>query len=270
MPSGRMMDSLAETIRYMIHLSRPFCRRIGLLACLLSALAACSAPVKVDRVDLRAAYGDLNRTALSSDQLSEATRTILRRAALLEVFDNRPNDAITALRGQAIATGMRWPDLYALAELNYYEGRRTKSKAMLLASALYAYAVLFPAGDADRPSPYSGQFQHAADFYNLALTQVLSGAGAEGVAKLQSGRYERAVRRRGRGGRSGQPDLRWAYHDIIRADDEPGGTGFPEQLPQRRDWCSAGRRPGACATPGQRPRTAGEPAHPDLGGAADG
>jgi hypothetical protein len=33
-----------------------------------------------------------------------------------------------------------------------------------------------------------GQFLHAADFYNLALTQVLSGAGAEGVANLQSGR----------------------------------------------------------------------------------
>ena len=35
-----------------------------------------------------------------------------------------------------------------------------------------------------------GQFLHAADFYNLALTQVLSGAGAEGVANLQSGRYD--------------------------------------------------------------------------------
>ena len=34
------------------------------------------------------------------------------------------------------------------------------------------------------------QFQHATSFYNLALTQVLSGAGAEGVANLQSGRYE--------------------------------------------------------------------------------
>ena len=176
----------------MIRLPRPFCRQIGLFMCLLFAVAlgACSAPVKVDRVDLRTAYGDLNRTALSSDQLSEATRTILRRAALLEVFDDRPDDAIAALRGQAIATGMHWPDLYALAELNYYEGRRTKSKAMLLASALYAYAVLFPAGDADRPSPYTWQFLHAADFYNLALTQVLSGAGAEGVANLQSGRYD--------------------------------------------------------------------------------
>jgi pimeloyl-ACP methyl ester carboxylesterase len=176
----------------MIRLPRPLCRQIGLLACLLFALAlvACSAPVRVDRVDLRSAYDELNRTALSSDQLSETTRTVLRRAALLEVFDYRPDDAITALGAQAIAAGMRWPDLYALAELNYYEGRRTKSKAMLLASALYAYAVLFPAGDADRPSPYAGQFLNAADFYNLALTQVLSGAGAEGVANLQSGRYD--------------------------------------------------------------------------------
>src|SRR6476646_9054818 len=118
MPSGRMMGLLAETIRYMIRLSRPLCRQLGLLAWLLFALAACSAPVSVDRVDLRSAYDDLNRTALSSDQLSEATRTVLRRAALLELFDNQPGGAITALRAQAIATGMHWPDLFALAELN--------------------------------------------------------------------------------------------------------------------------------------------------------
>src|ERR1700760_3912222 len=176
----------------MIRPPRPFCRQIGLLACLLFALAlaACSAPVKVDRVDLRTAYDELNRTALSSDRLSEVTRTVLRRAALLEVFDRRPDEAITALRAQAVATGMHWPVLYALAEMNYFEGRRTRSKPMMLASALYAYAVLFPAADADRPSPYSAQFLHAVDFYNLALTQVLSGAAAEGVADLQSGRYD--------------------------------------------------------------------------------
>jgi hypothetical protein len=157
---------------------------------LLLLLAACAAPVQVDRVDLRSAYDELNRTALSSDQLSEVTRTVLRRAALLDDFDAQPDAAIVALRAQAIASGMPWPDLYALSEMSYYEGRRTKSKAMLLASALYAYAVLFPAGDAAWPSPYSQQFLHAADFYNLALTQVLSGEGADGVANLQSGRYE--------------------------------------------------------------------------------
>jgi hypothetical protein len=167
------------------------CHRIGRLTVLLLvlALAACSAPVKVERVSLRTAYEDLNRTALSTDQLSEATRTVLRRAALLDTFDAEPDAAITVLRAQAIATGMHWPDLYALAEMNYAQARRIKSKPMLLASALYAYAVLFPAGNADKPSPYSAQFQHATNFYNLALTQVLSSEGAEGTATLESGRY---------------------------------------------------------------------------------
>ena len=54
---------------------------------LLLLLAACAAPVQVDRVDIRSAYDELNRTALSSDQLSEVTRTVLRRAALLDDFD---------------------------------------------------------------------------------------------------------------------------------------------------------------------------------------
>src|SRR6476620_4057571 len=106
MQSGRIIGPLAETVRCMIRLSRPFPRQLGLLGCLLFALAACSAPVKVDRVGLRTAYDDLNRTALSSDQVSEATRTVLRRTALLEVFDYQPDAAISALRAQAIATGM--------------------------------------------------------------------------------------------------------------------------------------------------------------------
>ena len=78
---------------------------------LLFLLAACAAPVQVDRVDLRSAYDELNRTALSSDQLSDDTRTVLRRAALLDYFDAQPDAAIAALRAQAIATGMPWPDL---------------------------------------------------------------------------------------------------------------------------------------------------------------
>jgi triacylglycerol esterase/lipase EstA (alpha/beta hydrolase family) len=173
----------------MLRLMTPLHRRLSLLACLLLALAACSAPVTVERVSLRTAYEELNRTALSSDQLSEPTRTVLRRAALLDVFDTQPDAAIAALRAQAITAGMQWPDLYALSEMNYEVGRRIRSQPKLLASALYAYAVLFPAGDADRPSPYSPQFLHAANFYNLALTQVLSGHGAESSATLEGGRF---------------------------------------------------------------------------------
>ena len=113
---------------------------------------------------------------------------MLRNAALLDLFDAKPDAAITALRAQAVTGGMHWPDLYALSEMNYEVGRRRKSKPMLVASALYAFAVLFPAGSAGRPSPYSPQFLHAADLYNLALTQALSDDGAEENATLQGGR----------------------------------------------------------------------------------
>src|SRR3954451_20628022 len=85
---------------------------------LLLLLAACAAPIQIDRVDLRSAYDELNRTALSSDQLSEVTRTVLRRAALLAYFDAQPVPAIAALRAQAIASGMPWQDLYALSEMS--------------------------------------------------------------------------------------------------------------------------------------------------------
>jgi hypothetical protein len=170
--------------------TRSICGRTGLLAALLLALtlAACEAPIKVQRVSLRTAYEELNRSALSSEQLSEPTRAVLRNAALLETFDSQPETAIAMLRAQAIATGMKWPDLFALAEMNYQRGRRLKSKPMMIASALYAYAVLFPAGNAERPSPYSPQFLHATDFYNLALTQVLSSTGAGDTATLEGGR----------------------------------------------------------------------------------
>jgi pimeloyl-ACP methyl ester carboxylesterase len=169
----------------MNRLMTPSRSQIGLLVVLL--LAACTPPVQVERVSLRTAYEELNRTALSSNQLSEDTRMVLRRDALLDIFDTQPDAAISALRAQAIGTRMQWPDLYALAEMSYLQGRRTKSKPLLLASALYAYAVLFPAGDAARPSPYGAQFRHATDFYNLALTQVLSRDGSEASATLDGG-----------------------------------------------------------------------------------
>src|SRR4051812_9077069 len=97
---------------------------------LLLLLAACAAPVQVDRVDLRSAYDELNRTALSSDQLSEVTRTVVRRAALLDYFDAQPDATIAALRTQAIASGMPWQDLYALSEMSYYEGSGLLNNAL--------------------------------------------------------------------------------------------------------------------------------------------
>ena len=122
---------------------------------------------------------------------------------------------------------MHWPELYALSEMNYEEGRRVRSKPMLLASALYAYAVLFPSSaDADRPSPYSVQFQHATSFYNLALTQVLSGARRRGQGHAGKRQLRSAVRGGQRDRGSGQPkDGRRPADGIIRTDDKFEGAG---------------------------------------------
>src|SRR5205814_2416145 len=68
--------------------------RLSISVVISLLLAACAAPVQVDRVDLRSAYDELNRTALSGDQLSEFTRTVLRRAALLDYFDAQPDATI--------------------------------------------------------------------------------------------------------------------------------------------------------------------------------
>ena len=155
----------------MTHLTTSLRRRIGLLLYLLlaTAIAACSAPVKVERVDLRTAYEGLNRTALSGDRLSETTRTVLRRAALLDTFEDQPEAAIAALRAQAIATGMHWPDLYALVRNELRTGRRTKSKPLLLASALYAYACCFPPAMPTGRARTARSFSMQSNFYNLAL-----------------------------------------------------------------------------------------------------
>jgi len=169
-------------------LSRPGSCRAAMLGVVL-AVTACTDPVTIKRVDLRTAYETINRTALSGDTLSDTTRIVLRRNALLDAFATQPDAVIVSLRSVAIAHGMPWNDLFALAELNYFRGRQTASKPYLLAAALYAYAVLFPADNAsDRPNPYTSQFRQAANFYNLALTQVISRPDGSG-ATLQGGHF---------------------------------------------------------------------------------
>ena len=116
----------------------------------------------------------------------------------------------------------------------------------------------------------AGSSRTRQDFYNLALTQVLSGAGAEGVANLQGGRYDlpfgtvdvtvdqASLMFAGRTLTSFVPTMNLKVKGF-KNDYRSDGIGAP---------LAAGLAPAAAA--GQWPRAAGEPAHPDLGSAADG
>jgi len=149
-------------------------------------LSGCAAPLTVERLSPQASYARLNRTALSSDKPSESTLIVLRRHGLLEIWNNDPAAGVAQLRRDVVGQAGQWPELFALAELSYLNGRKNESRPDFLAAAIYAYAFLFPSGNAERPSPYDSRFRQACDIYNLALTAALTPPD-KGPVQLVSG-----------------------------------------------------------------------------------
>jgi pimeloyl-ACP methyl ester carboxylesterase len=150
-------------------------------------LAGCATPVSVDELDTHQGYNLLNRSALGGDKLSESTLTTLRRHGLKEGWDNYPDAAIVALRSEIVGQPAAWPELFALAELSFFQGNRNNSKPDFLAAAIYAYAYLFPGEGGERPSPYDPRFRQACDIYNLGLTAAFTPPDG-GPVQLASGR----------------------------------------------------------------------------------
>jgi pimeloyl-ACP methyl ester carboxylesterase len=139
--------------------------------------AGCSAPLGVHRLTLIESYKQLNRSALSGTTLSDSTLIVLRRQGLLKAWNTDPAATIARLRAEVVGQPGRWADLFALAELSYFEGEAHGSRDDFLAAALYAYAYLAPgAAEADQPSPYDERFRQACDIYNLGLTAAFGPA----------------------------------------------------------------------------------------------
>jgi pimeloyl-ACP methyl ester carboxylesterase len=158
-------------------LSRSPTLKICMIKCILAAflLSGCAAPVSVQRLTLSQSYRQLDRSALSGDALSDSTLIVLRRHNLLKTWDTDPSSAIAALRADVVGQPSSWPELFALAELSYFQGRRQGTAEDFLAAAIYAYAYLAPGEDeANRPSPYDQRFLQACDIYNLGLTAAFA------------------------------------------------------------------------------------------------
>lgn len=145
-----------------------------LLGCAFLALSGCSAPLSVQRLNLDESYQQVDRSALSGDTLSNSTQIVLRRHGLMRGWRTDPDAAIAALRAQVTGQPNLWPDLFALAELSYLQGKRQSSRQDFLAAALYAYAFLNPGGGQDQPNPFDERFRQASNIYNLSLTASLT------------------------------------------------------------------------------------------------
>jgi pimeloyl-ACP methyl ester carboxylesterase len=154
--------------------------RRALTACaLVSTLvlaASCAAPLRVRQVSATRFYVEQSQSALSSRDVSEHTRTVLRRHDLLNRYEADPDGTAAALREHRIAGFAGREELFALAEISLFHAQRDDSAPHYLASALYAYAYLFPDDARAAPDPLDPRTRMACDMYNRALAKALGNA----------------------------------------------------------------------------------------------
>ncbi len=152
-----------------------------LLAGVLLA-AGCATPVTVERVDQSTVHQHITRNVLSARTLSDPTHNVLRRWSLVDRYLEKPDYAIADLH-KAVSEGRGGADeVFALAEMAFLHAEHRGGRPYYLASALYAYAFLFPGAADAPPSPYDPRFRLAADMYNRGLTLGLETEDRTGVA----------------------------------------------------------------------------------------
>jgi pimeloyl-ACP methyl ester carboxylesterase len=165
------------------------CRGVfGLIFLLPLLLAACAAPVTVERVDPRTVHRELTANVLTVGEESGASRNVLYRWDLTERFESDPEGALAQLHA-AVAGGRAGRDeLFTLAELSFLHAERTGKQEYYLAAAVYAYALLFPNGAADPLYPVDPRLRVAADLYNRGLTSGFASADRS-VIDLRGGTW---------------------------------------------------------------------------------
>ena len=178
--------------------SSPKRRRLGetppWIAALTLALSGCATPVGVTHLDPQTGYSLNTESALSQRQPSEASKTVLRRLGLLGRFDEDPEVVLAGLHS-GLGPADDEDRLYALAELCFLHAERTGNREYFLASAVYAWALLFPGkGTGTQFLPSDPRLRLTYDLYNQAVAQAFAlppekppamGRGSSGIAPRQ-------------------------------------------------------------------------------------
>src|SRR5262249_37302369 len=96
------------------------------------------------------------------------TRELLTRLSLADAYRDDPDGTLAKLRAGLPQTDD--PDrLFALAELSFLEATRTGRRDQALATAVYAYAFLFPAPPDAPPDAFARRLQAPRHLYNRGL-----------------------------------------------------------------------------------------------------
>jgi hypothetical protein len=153
-------------------------------------LSACAAPVGVKRVDPTTVQRNLTASAVSASRPTTFSRNILHEQDLFERFEDEPEVALAQLHDIAVSQRRRtWRELFALAELSFLYADESGKRSYYFASAVYAWAYLFPEDGSAPPGPFDARVRVAADVYNRALTRAFASSETSDV-ELRGGEME--------------------------------------------------------------------------------
>jgi PGAP1-like protein len=205
--------------------ARLSCPVLALAICLAFAFpTGCAPPIQVRRMDARHVHRTLTSNELTVGAVSRRTRNLLYNYDLVERFERDPPGALRELH-HALITGSLLPEeRAALAELAFHYAAHGGGRPYYLASALYAWAYLFPDDPHERPDRFSPRERLACDIYNLGLTHGIKDGGdvdlRAGTFALPFGALEVAF---------DPARLQWGDHQLVNfvpiAEIEV--TGFP-------------------------------------------
>jgi len=141
------------------------------VAALLCLLAGCATPIGVSYVDRRVAYESLTTNVLSTERMSSFSARELVNFNLYQEFEDNPQKALADLHSGLAPTGDE-DRLFALAELSFLHAENSGERSYYLASAVYAYAFLYPGQQGTPPRGIDPRLRWAVDLYNQSLTQA--------------------------------------------------------------------------------------------------
>jgi hypothetical protein len=134
-------------------------------------LAGCASPVGVRPLRPVQAERALESNILNDGHPSPETLQQLLRRGLYDRYQKHPDETLAELREEAVRGGDE-NLLFALAELSFEHGLRSGDKRYFLASALYAYAALFPENSLQSLSPIDPRYRLAFGLYARGLVRA--------------------------------------------------------------------------------------------------
>ena len=177
----------------------------------LALLSGCGTAVGVRHVGAGAVHEHLTRNVLSTGKPSAPAQQVLNRRGLAHRFKERPAEVLAELHADLTVEGGE-DTVFALAELCFLHADQGAGPAYHLAAAVYAFAFLFPQGDATPPARLDPRLRLAADLYNRGLARGLSVPEgpldlSPGVRELPFGSLEIEIN---------EADLSWGSYRMVR------------------------------------------------------